>query len=793
MESCRPENEPLWNAPLPRNDDPKDDPAFPGPYWHGDPSSVRMLNIFHFIYRQYGFEFRPSHEDLVFYEWIGATNRLSKWVKWKTANMLARAVGSLDLVGDPFGSEEWPGWFDYYRREDRYGLTRTDQGFHRMKLRRKNKNRYVPFIFSLYQGKAASLPPAPWEIEQNVKEAVQRLSTEKALSGELQTFRGTLTAEKMFSEIDRALDEFCPPTKRTRKIRHRLPGRGACFESSRANGGAAALLLERYMGYSACWYSYLDSFYEGPLTAVEVRRGYTLDDLEEGFRRLYVEALGQDAVAAVPVGLPEPFKVRVITKGAAAPYAVARSWQPTLWGALKRHPVFRLIGEPLTPAIIRSFLHQADPNREMWWISGDYKQATDHIPSEVSEYILEGMCSRLGIPTEDTHILLAALTRHDLHWGGSRYSQASGQLMGSPVSFPVLNVWNFVLTRTALEHSHREPRIVEPEEILVNGDDLLFGGDLADYLTWKAVVRWGGLLPSVGKTLVSREYLTINSQIYKVGRRQAGCFSDPVMGDSHRIRNPVEIFVPTRLPHVQLQLATGSMKSGHVDLSGRVRAVCSPATRSKMWHDFLDSCPRKEAAWKFLWRTQASYLWSLRDRFPTAAFCAPLEAGGMGFPLPPPSSPFFKNRAPGTRALLLARMLLESGTPEHHRLRARWAAALRVEEDSPSSSLLYTRLADYQARTGCPLLRTPIEAIEQTEIPPHLMVEYFASPLRECDVSPREVRRSLFARLRNELRRYTSSGRGPMTLSGVMTFLSGSEWSRRYGRFSSRTDFGSTV
>ena len=137
----------------------------PGPYWHGTPSAVRLLNLYHFVYEEYGYQFRPSSEDLFFFEWMGATQRLYPWLKWKTANIVARSIGSPDLVSCPFDVREIPPVFDYYFREDHLGFLRTDQSFYQMNLHKGLHNQFVKFCFALYQAKAASLSAPGWEVE----------------------------------------------------------------------------------------------------------------------------------------------------------------------------------------------------------------------------------------------------------------------------------------------------------------------------------------------------------------------------------------------------------------------------------------------------------------------------------------------------------------------------------------------------------------------------------------------------------------------------------------------------
>lgn len=757
--------------------------TFPGPYWHGDPSAVRMLNAYHFVYRQYGFSFNPNHQDLVFYEWLGATRRLSAFLKWKTANMLARAVNSLALVECPFDLSSIPPLFDVYFAPGHLGLLRTDQGFHRMKLRRRSRKRYAQLIYAVHQAKAASLAAEDWEIEKNVEDTISRLSTPKELNTPIMLPNRFLRPEDVVDEIDRTLDEVIKPRRgRVLPRRERPPSRGACLGGTRPEGGSLGWYVRHVVGYSWLPTDYLFGYFVGPRGAVEVRSRIPADVLDEAWLECVRLARAAEKVDCIPVGLPEPFKVRVITKGYAPSYSLARAWQPALWAALKDHPTFQLIGTPLEPAHIRELLHGVDPTQDNWLISGDYKQATDHIPSEMSNYILSGMCSRLGVPIEDQPALLRALTGHRIR--SPRLSreagrdvfvdQRSGQLMGSPVSFPVLCVYNAVLTRIAYESSTPTRRTLSLDEIpmLVNGDDLLLVADPYTYETWKHLVKWGGLLPSVGKTLVSRNFATINSQLFHVSRRfhEVGPYLDVV-----------------RLPHVQLQLAVGSMKSGHYDFEGgRTLAASSPLSETRMWHDFMDSCADKVRGWKFLWGANAGYLASLGRAFPTCAFCLPPALGGMGFPLPPTSSPYYSSRVPGTRSLLLARLLGESATERHARLRQRFCAALESECENPSESLLFQEQAQFLRSVGCPFVAVPRDQMADRLLPPsRRLYDVALSADRVPLYEAREERRVAFLSLVRELRAYARSGRGPWSLSVASEFSQSFQWSYIRGHYSS--------
>lgn len=742
----------------------------PGPFWGHTPSVDRMLNVYHFVYRQYGYSFNPNHQDLIWFEWLGATGRLTGYLKWKTANILARASGSLDRVPCPMDSESIPPLFDYYLRDAHLGLLRTDQGFYRMKLHRTRTgrdDRFVRFCFSLYQSKSASLPAPSWEIQEAVRSTETRICADKAVDGTIMTPRGVLTEDHLLAELDRTVDEIFPH-RAEEPAKPRMPGRGACIGSARRDGGALGYTVRWLLRYDFLPYDHFVGFFTSPNGAIPFYSSVDPEDIEWARSAMTKRSMTAGGVPCIPVGFPEPFKVRVVTMGETGVYSIARDYQPRVWSALKNHPTFQLVGEMVGPRALRHFASQLDPDRDRWIISGDYQQATDHIPSYLSERVMERICFRLGVPAEMIPSLLVSLTRHVLRDGRE---QASGQLMGSPSSFPVLCVLNAAFSRLAYEWSHGEPERKYLDEIpmLVNGDDLLLGGDLSLFLTWKRVVGWAGLRPSVGKTLVSERYGTINSTLYRFDT------SDGYVKPSH-------------LPHLQLQLALGSMKSGQYDVDGKLRGINSPSSQSRMWSDFMASSPHPARAWSFLYSANRAKIKELCSLYPDATLCLAPEAGGLGLPLPPQDSPYYAVRTPRAKHLMLARLLLEEGTPEHHLLRARWLALLGEADSAPSERILFRWVTEHQRKLRCPLLRVDATAGTRVPVPPPEWSYYVATAAQvEQDLPSESERRATSRSLLKALKAWSLSGRGPWTVARVSAFLRDFRWIPSYGSFSSRT------
>nr|WAK75234.1 MAG: putative RNA-dependent RNA polymerase [Hubei narna-like virus 5] len=768
------------------------------------PQARRMFMLYEFTYKQFGYSFEPTTLDQQFYEWMASTNRLEKFLKWKTSNILNRSVGSLERVASPFLMHNIPMIFDKYFNDTARGLLSNDSSLHRMKLAKKNRSKYVQFCFSIYQAKGASLPADEWKIKTSEKETCVRLSKEKFLNGtpglpqgHLMTPLRIIDEDYLFGEIHRTVDEIFPrrPPKTFRpttdflsnpKIRQinrvlnqkefqprsRVPGRGASWESNRGAGGNLGYLSMIGAGAIFLPYDYLICYFVGPGGVEQVRSTLCQEDIEYGQYLLRQFSYGQECTCAQPIGLPEPFKVRVITKGWTPVYHVAREYQPYIWSMLKKFPQFRLTGEQLNPAIMRQFCSEQDPEQDEWYISGDYQEATDHIPSIFAERILERICQNLRIPTEDIPCLLASLTRHLIVQDGDVYHQRSGQLMGSPTSFYILCIYNAILTRIAIENAEEGRHIKYPLSelpVLINGDDLLFRAKLTTFLTWKSVVNWGGLIPSVGKTLVSKRFGSINSRIFRF--------------DTRYFKNTKYIDA-TPINHIQLALAHGSMKNGNV--SDEHTNFMSKQIR---FQEFMDSCPNKARAWKYLFSLHQDYLSVHCKNFPLASLCLPLELGGLGFPSPPIDSVYYAKREPRPLSLILARMIMDHTEMGDRGALRDWRLLIRTGEVPANCAelLLFDRQSEYCQKSQCPILVRPKE--EKTILPPSEL-SYGVGLTNTFDhfdtiSNVMSRRKSLHYKILNSLKKYTKSGRGPCKISVVNSFIRSSAWRFCYGKYSS--------
>jgi len=207
-------------------------------------------------------------------------------------------------------------------------------------------------------------------------------------------------------------------------------------------------------------------------------------------------------VACRPAAVLEPCKVRMVTMGEARYYQYANRWNRLVYKILPNHPTFRLLKGPL----VEEDLNQFDGKKIL---SGDYERASDTLDSHYSEYVLKSINRAMGVSTQ-FDCLVNCLTRHRLHYDFGEFDQKNGQLMGSPVSFPVLCILNAAINRLFLDPTLSKPLWKLP--MLINGDDILMSH--SSFEGWEECVARVGLRPSLGKNYVHDSVCCINSEFW---------------------------------------------------------------------------------------------------------------------------------------------------------------------------------------------------------------------------------------------------------------------------------------
>jgi len=327
--------------------------------------------------------------------------------------------------------------------------------------------------------------------------------------------------ELVRSKVDEIVDDLF----RYRLFTHRdpMPSLRASFDNKLSEAGAFGELLA---GFSETFLVEPDLLYGITWTPrgglVEIR--FIPGDQAVACFQDYVDSLWMGRLdkplAASPVPILEPLKVRIITKGQAAEYYRTLEMQKFMHSALRDNPIFQYIGHPIDDrSWVAAFGSKVSLEPGRFYVSGDYSAATDNLRPELSRYIWEAICLRTGILLDgkiarlvDTPYFplgIKALCSHELHYPkGVVVNQTWGQLMGSPMSFPILCIANAAATLASQGWRFREDL-----PLRVNGDDIGFITDAFGYRQWREYTAACGLELSVGKNYTSTEFLIINSEL----------------------------------------------------------------------------------------------------------------------------------------------------------------------------------------------------------------------------------------------------------------------------------------
>jgi hypothetical protein len=238
------------------------------------------------------------------------------------------------------------------------------------------------------------------------------------------------------------------------------------------------------------------------------------------FRKSVMEEACEEEPCAVPLGLSEPNKVRVITKGPPATYYILKALQLFMHNKMRKIKQFRLIGEQMNAQVLEAMFGTTLENP---LLSGDYSDATNELESWVSEEITQQVIETLKLTDKEADLVRKSLTEHILVLKDAKgkeevlkEKQKSGQLMGSILSFIWLCIANFALIWCAKEEDIEDDIEFEDLYCLINGDDCLFQIGKRGKSFWETYGNDMGLKPSIGKVYYTDEFCTLNSRMFKI-------------------------------------------------------------------------------------------------------------------------------------------------------------------------------------------------------------------------------------------------------------------------------------
>jgi hypothetical protein len=268
------------------------------------------------------------------------------------------------------------------------------------------------------------------------------------------------------------------------------------------------------------------------------------------------------------VALSEPLKVRIISAGDGVPYYLSKPFQRALFNHIQPKPQFKLIGEPLQiphllgimdrEAELRKYVQNLNtdvPFPDTFWVSGDYSAATDNlkieytlqafdvVAKEMLDTSMRNSNSDLGNVSIYLDVVRKLLEPHGMLYKNTPHLisflikaripftvdpsyvcvlQETGQLMGSPISFPFLCIINIVCYWSSLNTYYGRTIPLRLLPVLVNGDDILFRSNPAHYAIWKEMISEVGFTLSLGKNYTHPTLLTVNSELYEFNPSKNG-------------------------------------------------------------------------------------------------------------------------------------------------------------------------------------------------------------------------------------------------------------------------------
>lgn len=301
------------------------------------------------------------------------------------------------------------------------------------------------------------------------------------------------------------------------------PSFSACLEATRKDGGNRGLLRWLWKTREGRAGSESGSIPELVLPEGEgfVKDGEWCEDTyyrterpgldEEYFQFLLGQARTTFPEARVEFVL-EPLKVRSITKGPTGLYSYCRYWQKFVHGQLRQLPEFRLLGKPVDTEDV--LWCRGEERKGYEWVSIDYSAATDKLNAEFTVDALLTTLDPQWLKEFGDHadLLFDAAGPHLITYppklGIPAVYQQNGQLMGSPMSFPLLCKVNAATIRAADKEMGLS---VKDHHFLVNGDDALVYRPEGWRKIHERLAASAGLSYSVGKVYVSRNYANVNS------------------------------------------------------------------------------------------------------------------------------------------------------------------------------------------------------------------------------------------------------------------------------------------
>jgi len=329
-----------------------------------------------------------------------------------------------------------------------------------------------------------------------------------------------------------------------------IPSTSACLEATRQKGGCLSLVAPYVVPDFVRLVPHLDGsehcIRPGALGSLGTLRELA-SSIDEWRRHEYIEAaLGlaktvehPEQIKDVPymlhvkiMDIPEPGKFRILSLGEGYYYIVLQPLQGALLSCWKRFSASTMLLQNYEKRI-REIDQELPPEEGFLWYSVDYEAATDLLKKACSMAVLESLNSNCELGRVLISIAQSAIREP----GSAKYPDGEtvkivdGQLMGHPLSFPLLCLINYSVYQCAIGRwvddadtpQERTRRLGISERmdgnVLVNGDDMLFKAERSLYSIFIKTANDAGFKISVGKNYCSRDTCMINSKIFQRNSR----------------------------------------------------------------------------------------------------------------------------------------------------------------------------------------------------------------------------------------------------------------------------------
>jgi hypothetical protein len=207
-------------------------------------------------------------------------------------------------------------------------------------------------------------------------------------------------------------------------------------------------------------------------------------------------------------------KVRVVTMQGAKAKECLRPVHESAYDFLSRRYSWLVRGD-VTPDDFLSVVNDLKEGEEL--VSGDYSASTDNLNLDAVQAVVGELAKFL--PDEEAGVLVESFRPWVGDEGGEK-NVVRGSMMGNLLSFVVLCLLNRITMDLAIWEVDGAEALYKNDRIAkINGDDIMFPASDAMYKAWLKATSEVGFVINESKTMRSRKFVELNSQVYDVRRR----------------------------------------------------------------------------------------------------------------------------------------------------------------------------------------------------------------------------------------------------------------------------------